>query len=81
MLDRRVVHRRVQPWKTAEPDRLREIPGPDQLRFSGGAVGARHAAPRRILLRMCSNLHQIYLHVKLAEETARLQRYIVALAK
>ena len=30
---------------------------------------------------MCSNLHQIYLHLKLAEETARLQRYIVALAK
>ena len=39
------------------------------------------ATPRRILLRMCSNLHQIYLHLKLAEETARLQRYIVALAK
>jgi regulator of sirC expression with transglutaminase-like and TPR domain len=39
------------------------------------------ATPRRILLRMCSNLHQIYLHQKLAQETARLQRYIVALAK
>jgi len=39
------------------------------------------ATPRRILLRMCSNLHQIYLHVKQPEETARLQRYIVALAK
>jgi regulator of sirC expression with transglutaminase-like and TPR domain len=39
------------------------------------------AMPRRILLRMCSNLHQIYLHLKLADETARLQRYIVALAK
>src|ERR1043166_4413497 len=39
------------------------------------------ATPRRILLRMCSNLHQIYLHLKLADETARLQRYIVALAK
>jgi regulator of sirC expression with transglutaminase-like and TPR domain len=39
------------------------------------------ATPRRILLRMCSNLHQIYLHLKLPDETARLQRYIVALAK
>src|SRR6266568_8264638 len=39
------------------------------------------ATPRRVLLRMCSNLHQIYLHLKLADETARLQRYIVALAK
>jgi len=39
------------------------------------------ATPRRILLRMCSTLHQIYQHLKLAEETARLQRYIVALAK
>src|SRR2546421_5619817 len=33
------------------------------------------------LLRMCSNLHQIYLHLKLRDESARLQRYIVALAK
>src|SRR5881628_3363330 len=39
------------------------------------------ATPRRILLRMCSNLHQIYLNLKSADETARLQRYIVALAK
>ena len=39
------------------------------------------ATPRRTLLRMCSTLHQIYLHLKLPDETARLQRYIVALAK
>jgi len=39
------------------------------------------ATPRRILLRICSTLHQIYLHLKLTDETARLQRYIVALAK
>jgi regulator of sirC expression with transglutaminase-like and TPR domain len=39
------------------------------------------ATPRRILLRMCSNLHQIYVHLKLADECARLQKYIVALAK
>jgi len=37
--------------------------------------------PRRILLRMCANLHQIYLHNERAEETARVQRYLVALAK
>lgn len=36
---------------------------------------------RRILLRVCSNLHQIYSQLTLAEETSRLQRYIVALAK
>lgn len=37
--------------------------------------------PRRMLLRMCSNLHQIYTQMNLAEETARFQRYIVALAQ
>jgi regulator of sirC expression with transglutaminase-like and TPR domain len=39
------------------------------------------ATPRRILLRMCSNLHQIYLHFKAKEESRRLQSYVVALAK
>ncbi|HWN94682.1 MAG TPA: transglutaminase-like domain-containing protein [Methylomirabilota bacterium] len=38
-------------------------------------------SPRRMLLRMCANLHQIYLHNKQTEETARFQRYLVALAK
>jgi len=37
--------------------------------------------PRRMLLRMCANLHQIYLHNDLADETVRFQRYLVALAK
>jgi regulator of sirC expression with transglutaminase-like and TPR domain len=37
--------------------------------------------PRRLLLRICANLHQIYLHHEMAEETTRLQRYLVALAK
>ena len=37
--------------------------------------------PRRILLRMCSNLHQIYSQLSLTEEIARLQRYVVALTK
>jgi len=38
------------------------------------------ASPRRILLRVCSNLHQTYLHLKQRDETSRVQRYIVALA-
>ena len=38
-------------------------------------------SPRRMLLRMCANLHQIYLHNEQPEETARFQRYLVALAK
>ncbi len=38
-------------------------------------------SPRRMLLRMCANLHQIYLHNKQADETARFQRYLIALAK
>lgn len=39
------------------------------------------ASSRRILLRICSNLHQIYCHLQLPAEIARLQRYIIALAK
>jgi regulator of sirC expression with transglutaminase-like and TPR domain len=37
--------------------------------------------PRRMLVRICGNLHQIYVHLALSEETTRLQRYLVALAK
>lgn len=37
--------------------------------------------PRRMLLRMCANLHQIYLHQEQVDATARFQRYLVALAK
>lgn len=37
--------------------------------------------PRRMLLRMCANLHQIQLHLRDKEETSRFQRYVVALAK
>jgi regulator of sirC expression with transglutaminase-like and TPR domain len=43
-----------------------------------------HLAPvtgRRTLLRMCSNLHQIYTQLSLSDEMSRFQRYIVALAK
>jgi regulator of sirC expression with transglutaminase-like and TPR domain len=39
------------------------------------------ATSRRILLRMCSNLHQIYQQIERPAETARMQRYLVALAK
>jgi regulator of sirC expression with transglutaminase-like and TPR domain len=38
-------------------------------------------SPRRTLLRICSNLHQIYTRLELPEEQARVQRYVVALAK
>jgi regulator of sirC expression with transglutaminase-like and TPR domain len=36
---------------------------------------------RRILLRICANLHQIYTQQKSPEQGGRLQRYLVALAK
>jgi len=36
---------------------------------------------RRILLRMCANLHQTYANLEMADETVRMQRYLVALAK
>ena len=39
------------------------------------------ASPRRLLLRICSNLHQIYQRLELAAEAMRLQRYLVALAR
>lgn len=47
--------------------------------FQEGYLAA--VSPRRVLLRVCSNLHQIYAQLELPDETARLQRYIVALAK
>jgi regulator of sirC expression with transglutaminase-like and TPR domain len=37
--------------------------------------------PRRLLLRICSNLHQIYQRLEQAVEAMRLQRYLVALAR
>ncbi len=36
---------------------------------------------RRILLRICASLHQIYTQKKAPEQMERLQRYLVALAK
>lgn len=38
-------------------------------------------SPRKILLRMCSNLHHIYTRLEHSEESNRLHRYITALAK
>jgi regulator of sirC expression with transglutaminase-like and TPR domain len=38
-------------------------------------------SPRRLLMRICSNLHQIYMQLEQTEETTRLQRYLVALAR
>jgi len=37
--------------------------------------------PRRMLLRVCGNLHQIYLHLEKSDEAKRFQRYLVALAR
>jgi regulator of sirC expression with transglutaminase-like and TPR domain len=36
---------------------------------------------RRLLTRNCTNLHKIYLQLKLSSKATRLQRYIVALAR
>jgi regulator of sirC expression with transglutaminase-like and TPR domain len=38
-------------------------------------------SPRRILLRICSHLHQVYQRLELAAESTRVQRYLVALAR
>ncbi|MEW6306453.1 MAG: transglutaminase-like domain-containing protein [Verrucomicrobiota bacterium] len=38
-------------------------------------------SPRRILQRVCSNLYHIYENLRQEEDTARFQRYIVALSK
>ena len=37
--------------------------------------------PRRMLLRVCGNLHQIYIQLHHENDTTRLQRYLVALAR
>jgi regulator of sirC expression with transglutaminase-like and TPR domain len=36
---------------------------------------------RRLLMRLCTNLHKIYLQLKQTSKATRLQRYIVALAR
>jgi regulator of sirC expression with transglutaminase-like and TPR domain len=37
--------------------------------------------PRRLLLRVCGNLHQIYIHLDQDDTATRVQRYLVALAR
>ena len=37
--------------------------------------------PRRMLMRICGNLHQIYHDLEMPEETTRFQRYLIALAR
>ena len=37
--------------------------------------------PRRMLLRVCGNLHQIYLHLNNTDSATRIQRYLVALSR
>ncbi len=54
------------------------------LRQIGQGFQESYLAPAtagRTLLRLCSNLHQIYHEQGLREEEARLQRYVVALAR
>jgi regulator of sirC expression with transglutaminase-like and TPR domain len=38
-------------------------------------------SPRRMLMRICGNLHQIYQNLDMKEEATRFQRYLIALAK
>jgi regulator of sirC expression with transglutaminase-like and TPR domain len=38
-------------------------------------------SPRRMLLRICANVHQIYLQLEKQEPATRLQRYLIALAR
>ena len=38
-------------------------------------------SPRRLLTRICGNLHQIYLRQGAENEMTRFQRYLVALAR
>jgi regulator of sirC expression with transglutaminase-like and TPR domain len=38
-------------------------------------------SPRRMLLRMCANLHSAYAHLEMTEEAARVQRYVMAMTR
>jgi len=50
-----------------------------QHRLDDGALAP--LSSRRMLMRICANLHQIYTQLKSAPEMERLQRYLIALAK
>lgn len=52
-----------------------------QLRQRFDESSLAPVSSRRILLRICASLHQIYTQRKLSEQSDRLQRYLVALAK
>ena len=54
------------------------------LKQKGFGVRKGYLVPisaRRVLLRICANLHQIYLQFSEHEEAARVQKYLVALAR
>lgn len=54
------------------------------LLYRNYTVQDEYLAPvnsRRMLMRVCGNLHQIYQHLEMSEQTKRLHRYLVALAK
>lgn len=54
------------------------------LKRNGLGVREGYLVPisaRRVLLRICANLHQIFLQLSEHDEAARVQRYLVALAK
>jgi regulator of sirC expression with transglutaminase-like and TPR domain len=54
------------------------------LKKNGLGVREGYLVPisaRRVLLRICANLHQIYLQLSESDEAAKVQRYLVALAK
>lgn len=54
------------------------------LRYTPQGLHEGYLTPvstRRMLSRMCGNLHQTYAHLEQAEDSTRIQRYLVALAK
>jgi regulator of sirC expression with transglutaminase-like and TPR domain len=54
------------------------------LLYRNYTVRDEYLAPinsRRMLLRVCGNLHQIYQHLEMTEQTTRIHHYLVALAK
>jgi regulator of sirC expression with transglutaminase-like and TPR domain len=54
------------------------------LLYRNYTVRDEYLAPinsRRMLLRVCGNLHQIYQHLEMTEQTTRIHQYLVALAK
>ena len=75
------------PAPSAPPDRhahhagRRAPPPPGPTSAATTPARTPPASPRRILLRMCSNLHHVYQRNGMKEDATRLQGYIVALSK